>query len=135
MLREFKAFAMRGNMLDLAVGIVIGVAFGAVVNSLVADLITPLIAATGGETDFSALTVTVGEGILTYGNFLNALASFIVIAFALFGVIKVINRALRPKGASPEPPTTRECPHCLTAIPVAATRCAACTSKVEPMAA
>lgn len=135
MLKEFKAFAMRGNMLDLAVGIVLGAAFGAVVNSLVADLITPLIAAVGGEPDFSGLTVNVGEGVLSYGTFLNAIASFVIVAFALFLVIRVVNRAMRPRGASPEPPTTRECPYCMTAIPVAATRCSACTSEVEALAA
>jgi len=132
---EFKKFLLRGNVVDLAVGVVIGVAFGAVVTSLVADLITPLIAAVFGQPDFAALSVTVNDSELLYGNFLNALFAFIVTAAAIFFLVVVpVNRMMsrsRAAPATPEP-TTRRCPFCWSDIPKQASRCSQCTSEVTP---
>lgn len=128
-MKDFKAFLLRGNLIDLAVAFVIGVAFAAVVTALVGDLITPLIAAIGGKHDFSSLTFTINHSTFKYGDFLNALISFVVIsAVVFFVVVKPVNAlmARRQQGA----PTTKPCPHCLTEIPLAATVCAACTRDV-----
>jgi large conductance mechanosensitive channel len=135
MLREFRAFVLRGNMVDLAVAVVIGTAFTAVVNALVKDLITPLIAALGGEPDFGDLAFTINGSRFAYGDFLNALVTFLLIATVVFFlVVKPVNAlmaALTPHEPEPESPT-RPCPECLSQIPRAATRCAFCTSEVEP---
>ena len=131
MLKEFKAFAVRGNVVDLAVGIVIGAAFGAVVNSFVSDVVMNLIAGIFGEPDFSDLVFGVGDGVVRYGAFLTAVVNFFLVALALFFVVKTINRL---RGTQREKPTMRECPFCRTSIPRAASRCAACTSEVEPQA-
>jgi large conductance mechanosensitive channel len=134
MLKEFREFIMRGNLLDLAVAVVIGLAFSAVVTALVADLITPLIAAIGGKPDFSALSFTINNSRFLYGDFLNALLSFVVIAAAVFFfVVKPMN-ALAARNAAPVAATTRPCPRCLSDIPLAATRCPNCTSDVEAVA-
>lgn len=133
MLGEFKQFITRGNVVDLAVAVVIGVAFAAVVTAFVADLITPLIAAIFGKSDFSALTFTINDSTFRYGDFLNALISFLTIAAAIFFfVVKPLNvlAARRAAGAATEAPTTRPCPECLSEIPVAARRCAFCTTEV-----
>jgi large conductance mechanosensitive channel len=135
MLREFRAFVLRGNMVDLAVAVVIGTAFTAVVNALVADLITPLIAAVGGEPDFGDLAFTINDSRFAYGDFLNALLTFLLVATVVFFlVVKPVNAlmaALAPEEPEPEAPT-RPCPQCLSQIPRAAARCAFCTSEVVP---
>lgn len=128
MLKEFKSFALRGNVLDLAVGFIMGAAFNAVVSSLVEDVMMNVIATIVGKPDFSELRA----GAVRYGSFLTALVNFLLVALALFLMVKVINRVMRPKGAAPEPPTIRECPYCMSAIPLKATRCSACTSEVKP---
>ena len=133
MIREFKEFAFRGNMLDLAIGIIIGGAFGAVVTSFAQDVLMSVVAAAFGEPTFDNLTFAVGRGEILYGRFLTAVVAFLLVAFALFFVVKGINRAMGPKDAPPEPPDRRECPYCTTSIPLVATRCLACTSTVEPL--
>ena len=135
MLKEFKEFAFRGNMLDLAVGIIIGGAFGAVVTSFAQDVLMSVVAAAFGEPTFDNLTFTVGRGEVLYGKFLTAVVAFLLVAFALFFVVKGINRAMGPKDAPPDPPARRECPYCTTSIPLTATKCMACTSTVEPVTA
>jgi large conductance mechanosensitive channel len=132
MLREFREFILRGNLIDLAVAVVIGTAFTALVTSMVEDLITPLIAAIGGEPDFSALSFTINESEFRYGDFINALIAFLIVSAVLFFfVIKPVN-ALQSRLRT-EPPVaeeTRQCPECLSDIPVAARRCAFCTTQV-----
>ncbi|UJA21122.1 large conductance mechanosensitive channel protein MscL [Thermoleophilia bacterium SCSIO 60948] len=130
MIKEFRDFALKGNLLELAVAFVLGVAFSAVVTSLVDDVIMNLIAAIFGSPDFSDLTLAIGDAEIRYGAFLTALVSFLIIAFALFAIVRLANRAMPPGEA-----TTRACPHCLTAIPVAATACSACTRDVDPQPA
>lgn len=132
-LSEFKEFITRGNMVDLAVAVVIGVAFGAVITALVKDLITPLIAAIGGQPDFSAVAFTIHNSTFKIGDFINALVSFVIVAAVIFFlVIKPLNAfmALRKKPEAEAEATTRECPYCLSEIPVKATRCAYCTAEV-----
>ena len=130
-MKDFKAFLLRGNLIDLAVAVVIGVAFAAVVTALVGDLITPLIAAIGGKPSFSNLTFTVNHSQFKYGAFIDALLSFIVIAAAVFFiVIKPVNALIARRQR--DEPTTRPCPHCLSEIPLAATACAFCTRDVSP---
>ncbi len=129
---EFKQFLLRGNVMDLAIAVVIGVAFGAVVTALVQDLITPLIAAIGGQPDFSALTFTVNGSEFKYGHFLNAVISFIILAAVVFFfVVKPLNALIsRSRRQAPVDPTTRKCPECLSEIPIQAKRCAHCTSVI-----
>jgi large conductance mechanosensitive channel len=129
---DFKAFLLRGNLVDTAVGIVIGLAFAAVITAFVGDLITPLIAAIAGKPDFSALSFTINKSHFLYGAFLNAVISFVVIAAVLyFLVIKPVTALMaRRKTEPPVDATTRECPECLSEIPVAARRCAFCTAVV-----
>ena len=136
MLKEFKTFLLRGNVVDLAVAVVIATAFGAVVTAFVADLITPLIAAIFGNHDFSALTFTINDSKFLYGAFINAVISFVLIAAAVFFfVVKPVN-AMAARRAKDEPaPTTRDCPECLSEIPLAARRCAYCTAEVGPATA
>jgi large conductance mechanosensitive channel len=129
MFKEFKAFALRGNALDLAVGIVIGAAFTAIVNSLVNDVIMNLVGAIGDQPDFSTYAVHVGQSTIRYGSFVNAIVNFLIVAFALFLFVRTMNRVLRPKGAE-EAPDIKECPYCKERIPASATRCRACTSEV-----
>ncbi len=134
-LGEFKTFLLRGNVVDLAVGIVVGAAFGAVVTALVKDIITPIITIPG-KTNFSDLTLTIGGATFLYGDFLNAVISFIVIAAVVFYfVVKPVNHlmALR-KTETAVVPTTRECPFCLSSVPLKATRCAYCTSELPATA-
>jgi large conductance mechanosensitive channel len=126
MLKDFKAFIMKGNLVEIAVAFIMALAFAAVVASFVADIITPIIGAIFGQPDFSALKIDVGESAITYGNFLNALLTFVVVAFVMFMIVKAYNRATGPKAA-----TTKECPFCMTSIPIAASRCSACTSQLE----
>ena len=132
MLKEFREFILRGSLVELAVAVVIGTAFGAVVTALVKDLVTPLIAAIGGQPDFSALTFTINGSNFLYGDFINAVLAFLIIAAVVFFlVIKPVNAlmARRKVDTAPDEPT-RSCPECLSDIPVAATRCAFCTSRV-----
>jgi large conductance mechanosensitive channel len=142
MIKEFKEFAMRGNVLDMAVGIIIGAAFGQIVTSFVQDVLMPPIGRLLGHVDFSNLFVNLssthfptiaaakaaGAATLNYGLFLNTIINFLIVAFAVFLLVRQVNR-LAPKPA-PAPAATRECPHCLTAIPLKATRCAHCTSEL-----
>jgi large conductance mechanosensitive channel len=132
MLTDFKAFLLRGNAVDLAVGVVIGVAFGAVVNSLVADLITPIVAAIFGSHDFSSLRFSLNGSVFRYGSFINAVLTFVLVATAVFFfVVLPVNRLLQRARKEPTPdPTTRKCPECISEIPVDARRCAFCTSEV-----
>ncbi|TGU74250.1 large conductance mechanosensitive channel protein MscL [Geomonas terrae] len=142
MVEEFKKFALKGNVLDLAVAVVIGAAFGKIVSSFVADIITPPIGKLLGNMDFSSLFLNLsstpvrsvaeakaaGVPVIAYGLFLNAIFDFVIIAFALFLVVRQINRMMP---APPPPVTTKECPHCCTMIPVKATRCPNCTSNQD----
>jgi|SRR5579862_4748862 len=132
MLKGFRDFILRGNVVDLAVAVVIGAAFSAIVNSLVADLINPAIAAIVHKPDFSYLVLTLHGGKIKYGNFLNALIQFLLVAAAVyFFVVLPLNKLLeRFKPAAAEPPAMRPCPECLSDIPVAATRCAHCGQPV-----
>ena len=134
MLKEFRDFIARGNLVDLAVAVVIGTAFGAVVTALVADFVTPLIAAIGGQPDFSGLSFAINESEFRYGHFLNALISFLIIAAVVFFfVIKPVNALLdRLKTEPAVAEETRPCPDCLSEIPKAARRCAFCTAQVGP---
>lgn len=148
MLKEFREFAMRGNVVDMAVGIIIGVAFGTIIRSLVSDIIMPPIGLFLGNVDFSNLFVVLRGGAipgpyasladaqaagavtLNYGIFINTIISFIIVAFAVFLVIRYINK-LKRKEEAPVEPTTKECPYCFTAIPIKATRCPHCTSQLK----
>jgi large conductance mechanosensitive channel len=133
-IKEFREFILRGNVIDLAVAVVIGAAFTAVVNALVKDLITPIIAAIFGKPDFGDLAFTINDSRFAYGDFLNALLTFVLVAAALFFfVVKPVNYLMARRRTGPEvESTTRDCPECLSAIPVAAHRCAFCTSEVAP---
>ena len=133
-LREFRAFILRGNLVDLAIAVVIGTAFTAVVNALVRDLITPLIAAIFGEPDFGALSFTINGSRFAYGDFLNALLTFVIVAAVVFFlVVKPVNLLMARLRTEPDVESpTRGCPECLSQIPVAARRCAFCTSEVPP---
>ena len=134
-MKGFKQFLLRGNVVDLAVGVVIGAAFGAVVTALVKDLLTPLIAAIVKQPDFSALTFTVNDSKFLYGDFINALLSFLIIATAVyFFVVLPINALVARTRKEPVPadPTTRKCPECLSEIPIEARKCAFCTTAVSP---
>ena len=149
MLKEFKEFAIRGNMIDMAVGIVIGAAFGTIVKSLVSDIIMPPIGLLLGKVDFANLFTVLKQGeiiagpyasltdaqaagavTINYGVFINTLISFIIIAFAIFMVIRNMNKLKKKEEAPPAKPTTKDCPYCLTSIPIKATRCPHCTSKL-----
>lgn len=150
MLKEFKEFAMRGNVVDMAVGIIIGGAFGTIVKSLVSDVIMPPIGLVLGGVDFSDLFITLKEGAIagpyatlagaqsagavtiSYGLFINAVISFLIVAFAVFMLIKGINRLEQLKEAPPAAePTIKECPHCCSTMAVKATRCPHCTSQLD----
>jgi large conductance mechanosensitive channel len=136
-LREFRTFLLRGNVVDLAIGVVIGVAFSGVVQALVKDLITPLIAAIGAKPDFGTLSFTLNRSVFRYGDFFNVLLSFIIIAAVVFFLVVLpMNRlvGLTQRGRQPAAPTTRECPECLSRIPLKARRCAFCTAEVVPVA-
>ena len=132
LLNDFKQFLLRGNVVDLAVAVVIGAAFGAVVTALVQDFITPLIAAIGGQADFSALDFKIHGSTFRYGDFVNKVITFVAIAAAVFFfVVTPINALIsRARREPPADPTTRKCPECLSEIPIEARRCAFCTSEV-----
>jgi large conductance mechanosensitive channel len=145
MLKEFKEFAMRGNVVDMAVGIVIGAAFGKIVSSLVADIIMPPIGVLFGDVDFTEIYINLsggtyeslaaaqeaGAATMNVGVFINTVIDFIIIALAIFFVIRGMNRMKREEEEAPAAPTTKECPHCLSEIPIKATRCAHCTADLE----
>jgi large conductance mechanosensitive channel len=145
MLKEFKEFAMKGNVVDLAVGVIIGAAFGKIVDSLVNDVIMPPIGKVLGGVDFTNLFVLLGSGdyptlkaakdagvaTLNYGVFVNTVINFVIIAFSLFLIVKAMNTAKRAEAAAPAPaPTTKPCPHCQMEIPLKATKCGHCTSSL-----
>ena len=129
MLNDFKAFIMRGNVLDLAVAVIIGGAFGKIVSSLVSDIIMPLIGLIVGGIDFSGLAFTVGSAKVTYGNFINNVIDFLIIAFVIFLMVRAISSLQKPAPAAA--PTTKECPHCFSTISIKATRCPNCTSELS----
>ena len=142
MFKEFKEFAMKGNVVDLAVGVVIGGAFGKIIDSLVRDILMPPIGTLLGGADFSNLFVVLGPGTFTalkaaqdagvatlnYGLFVNAIINFLIIAFALFMVVKAMNATRRAEAAAPPPPTSKLCSQCQMEIPIKATKCGHCTS-------
>ena len=142
MLKEFREFAMRGNVLDMAVGIIVGAAFGRIVTSLVNDVLMPPIGLVVGKVDFSNLFVSLsgptapslaeakkaGALVIAYGAFLNTVIDFVIVAFVIFLLIKQVNRLKKPVPAAA--PSTRDCPFCLSAVPVKATRCPHCTSQL-----
>ena len=132
LLRDFRDFILRGNVVDLAIAVVIGAAFTGVVNALVKDLLTPLIAAIGGQPDFSAITFTINGSRFLIGDFINVVVSFLIIAAVVFFlVVRPLNTLMqRFKTAPPVAPETRECPYCLSSVPIKATRCAFCTSEL-----
>ncbi len=144
MLKEFKEFAMRGNVTDMAVGIVIGAAFGRIVSSLVNDIIMPPIGLVLGKVDFSNLFLNLsgrhfdsladakkaGAAVISYGTFMNTIIDFVIVAFAIFLLVRQINRLQRPKPAAAAP-TTKDCPYCASAIPIKAVRCPNCTSDLK----
>jgi large conductance mechanosensitive channel len=129
MLKEFKKFALRGNVVELAVAVILGLAFNAVIQSFANDILMALIGGIFGQPNFAALSVQVGDAVVAYGQFINAVVNFVLIAFALFLVVRAMNRL---SGKEDEPPRMAECPFCKTSVPVAATRCPACTSELTP---
>lgn len=137
MFSEFKKFILRGNVVDLAVGVVMGVAFGAIVNALVKDLITPIFGAIGGKPDFSQLVFTINGSQFMYGDFLNSVISFLIIATVVFFfIVHPINKLQTiydAKNKKEETSKDRKCPECLSKVPKEATRCMYCTSKLEPV--
>jgi large conductance mechanosensitive channel len=130
MFRGFRDFIMRGNVVDLAVAVVIGAAFGAVITSFVNDVLMQIIAAIGGQPEFSSLSFKIGEGVIKYGSFLNALITFLLIAAAVYFIVVLPMNKLAERRAKGQDPTTKECPHCLSEIAVGATRCPHCTSEL-----
>jgi large conductance mechanosensitive channel len=144
-LREFKEFALRGNVLDMAVGIIIGAAFGSIVTSFVNDILMPPVGLLLGRVDFANLFINLsgtpydtlaeaqaaGVATINYGLFINTVLDFVIVAFVVFLLIRQINRMTREQEAPPEEPTTKDCPYCLSSIPIKAVRCPHCTSELE----
>ena len=132
MIKEFRDFLMRGNVLDLAVAVIIGAAFSAIVNSLVADILTPIIGIFGGTPDFSALAFAIDNSEFRIGAFINSVIQFLLIGFVLFFVVvKPMNEILRRRSQPATEVTTMKCPACLSGIPIGATRCAFCTTALD----
>ncbi len=145
MLKEFKEFAMKGNVLDMAIGIIIGAAFGKIVTSFVSDVLMPPIGKLMGKVDFSGLYINLsgtsykslaeakaaGAATINYGIFLNTVLDFLIVAFAIFLLIRQVNKLRAPKPAPPAPPSTKECNYCLSVIPIKAVRCPQCTSDLK----
>jgi large conductance mechanosensitive channel len=146
MLKEFKEFAMRGNVLDMAVGIIVGAAFGQIVTSFVQDILMPPIGRLLGHVDFSNLFLSLSEthydsiaqakaagaATINYGIFLNTIINFLIVAFAVFLLVRQVNRLVPKPTPAPAAPATRDCPYCLSTVPVKATRCSQCTSELRP---
>ena len=143
MLKEFKEFAMRGNVLDMAVGIIIGAAFGKIVTSFVGDILMPPLGLLLGKVDFSSLFISLsgsypslaaakaaGAPTINYGVFLNTILDFLIVAFVIFMLIRQVNRFM-PKPAPAAPPATKDCPYCASTVPLKATRCPHCTSEIK----
>jgi large conductance mechanosensitive channel len=128
MLKEFREFAIRGNVMDLAIAVIIGGAFGKIVTSLVDDLLMPLIGLLLGGINFSDLAITVGGAVIKWGAFVQSIIDFIIIAFVIFFLVRAMNRLKRQE---PTTPTTKECPYCFTTIPLKAMRCPNCTSELK----
>jgi len=147
MLKEFKEFAMRGNVLDMAIGIIIGAAFGKIITSLVSDVIMPPIGLLLGKLDFSNLYINLsgqpyaslsaakaaGASTINYGLFINTVIDFIIVAFVIFLLIRQVNKLKRQPEVAAAVPTTKECPYCLSVIPIKAVRCPHCTSELKSM--
>jgi len=149
MMKEFKEFAVKGNVIDMAVGIIIGAAFGTIVKSLVADVIMPPIGLALGNVDFANLFIVLKEGAqagpypslaeaqaagavsINYGAFINTIITFVIIAFAVFMIIRNVNKMKREEAAPPAEPTTKSCPFCFSEVPIKATRCGFCTSELK----
>ena len=149
MFKEFREFSVKGNVVDMAVGIIIGAAFGTIITSLVSDIIMPPIGLLLGNVDFSSLFMVLKEGkvaapyatladaraagavTLNYGVFINTIVSFLIVAFAIFLVVKNVNRMKKEEQAAPAVPTTKECPFCLSVIPIKAVKCGNCTSELK----
>jgi large conductance mechanosensitive channel len=129
-MRGFRAFLLRGNVVDLAIAVVIGIAFTAVVSAFVKDLVTPLIAALGGKPDFAGLYFTINNSKFLYGDFINAIVAFLIIAAVVYFLVVIPYGGLvaRSRKEPPADPTTKKCPECLSEIPIGARRCAFCTS-------
>ena len=127
MLKEFREFAIRGNVMDLAIAVIIGGAFGKIITSLVNDVLMPLIGLVLGGINFSELAITVGNAVVRWGAFVQSIIDFIIIAFVIFLLVRAMNRLKREE---PVTPTTKECPHCFTTIPLKAARCPNCTSQL-----
>lgn len=146
MLREFKAFVMRGNVVDMAVGVIIGLAFGKIVTSLVSEVLMPPVGLVLGGVDFSNLFINLsgqpyatlkdakaaGAPVIAYGVFLNTVIDFVIVALVIFLLVRQVNRMTRPRETPAAAPTTKECPYCVSTIPLKATRCAHCTSELAP---
>ncbi len=144
MLKEFKEFAMRGSVLDMAIGIIIGAAFGKIITSLVNDILMPPIGLVLGKVDFSNMFMNLsgqqfasladakkaGAAVIAYGAFINTVIDFLIVAFVIFLLVRQINKMQKPK-AAPEAPPTKDCPYCASSIPVKATRCPQCTSELK----
>ncbi len=133
MLQDFKKFIMRGNVMDLAVAVIIGGAFGKIVSSLVSDIIMPLIGLVIGGIDFTGLAFIVGNAKVTYGNFIQNIVDFLIIAIVIFLMVRGISSLenIRARPAPAAAPTTKECPYCFSTIPIKATRCPNCTSEIK----
>ena len=132
MLKEFKEFVMRGNVLDLAVAVIIGGAFGKIISSLVNDILMPLIGLVLGGVNFSELAFTVGEAVVSWGAFVQAIVDFVIIAFVIFMIVRAANKAKKKEEpVPPAEPTTKDCPYCFTTIAIQATRCPNCTSELK----
>ena len=145
MLKEFRQFIMRGNVLDMAIGIIIGIAFGAIVNSLVHDILMPPIGLLFGRVDFANLFISppgthyaslaeakqAGAAVISYGVFINTIINFVIVALVLFLIIRQVNRMNAKPAAVPAAPTTKDCPYCFSSIPIKATRCPHCTSELK----
>jgi large conductance mechanosensitive channel len=131
MLKEFREFVMRGNVLDLAIGVIIGGAFAKIIGSLVNDVLMPLIGILMGGINFSGLEAPVGSAIVKYGMFIQTILDFLIVALVVFLIVKAANKLRKPAPAAPVAPTTKECPHCLSTINIKATRCPNCTSELQ----
>ncbi|OIP27257.1 MAG: large conductance mechanosensitive channel protein MscL [Chloroflexi bacterium CG_4_9_14_3_um_filter_45_9] len=146
MLKEFKEFAMRGNVLDMAIGIILGIAFGAIVNSLVNNILMPPIGLLLGKVDFANLFINLsgkhyaslaeakaaGAAVMSYGVFINTIINFIIVALVLFLIVRQVTKIRRKPEIAPAAPTSKDCPYCYSSIPIKATRCPHCTSELKP---